>query len=149
MGTQTHCTENRSDVFYPETQEKKPHHNYQPKILLVDDSVFAQRVAIYFLRNFGYRNITVSDTGKQAIKDFSGEYDLVILDIDLPDLKGTEVCRQMRKKVSDKKIPIVAYSSHEDKLLKQECFNVGMNEYINKSASLHKFRYIIQCALTN
>ncbi len=149
MCTELNNAENRSAAFLSGYQEGKIYQKHQPKVLLVDDNPIAQKAATFFLKDVGYTNIIVAATGKQALNLFSTQYDLVVLDIDLPDLKGTEVCRQMRKQVSNKKIPIIAYSSHKDKLTKQECLNVGMNDYIHKSASLDEFKSVIQHVLDN
>ena len=65
-------------------------------ILLVDDEVSIQRAMAPLLRSRGY-SLTIAGSGREALELFERERpDLVILDLGLPDMDGTEVCRQIR-----------------------------------------------------
>jgi len=66
------------------------------RLLLVDDEVSIQRAMAPLLRSRGY-SVTVAGTGREALDLFERERpDLIILDLGLPDMDGTEVCRQVR-----------------------------------------------------
>ena len=66
-----------------------------PRILLVDDEQAIQKLLAYPLRKDGY-DVICADSGADALKRFRvGEFDLVVLDVMLPQVDGFEVCRQL------------------------------------------------------
>ena len=66
------------------------------QILLVDDEVSLQRAMVPLLRARGYE-VVVAGTGRDALDEFERERpDLIILDLGLPDMDGSEVCRRVR-----------------------------------------------------
>ena len=76
----------------------------EPRILLVDDEASIQRAVGPLLRSRGY-HVEIAGTGAEALT-LAGERtpDLIVLDLGLPDMEGTEVCRRIRKQ---SKVPIV------------------------------------------
>ena len=74
------------------------------RILLVDDEASIQRAVAPLLRSRGYE-VDVAGTGEEALKLVADRTpDLMVLDLGLPDLEGTEVCRRVR---AASKLPIV------------------------------------------
>jgi two-component system KDP operon response regulator KdpE len=99
------------------------------RILLVDDDVSIQRALAPLLRWRGYE-VEVAGTGAAAI-DASVDRapDLIVLDLGLPDLEGTEVCRRIRK---DSKVPIVILSARGGEADKVAALDLGADDYVTK-----------------
>ena len=103
--------------------------NARPRILLVDDEVALQRSVGVLLRSRGY-DVAIAPTGADALQQLeSGTPDLVVLDLGLPDLDGTEVCRRMRAR---SKAPIIVLSARADEADKVAALDVGADDYVTK-----------------
>ena len=71
----------------------------RPRILLVDDEAAIQRAVGPLLRSRGY-DVDIAGTGADALRIVDEQPpDLVVLDLGLPDIQGTEVCRRIRARV--------------------------------------------------
>jgi len=102
---------------------------HRPRILLVDDEVAIQRAVGPLLRARGYE-LDVAGTGAEALKAFSSlPPDLIILDLGLPDLEGTEVCRQIRLQSP---VPIVVLSARGAEADKVNALDLGADDYVTK-----------------
>jgi two-component system KDP operon response regulator KdpE len=102
---------------------------HPPRILLVDDEVAIQRAIGPLLRARGYE-LDVAGTGAEALKAFSSRPpDLIILDLGLPDLEGTEVCRQIRVQSA---VPIVVLSARGAEADKVNALDLGADDYVTK-----------------
>jgi two-component system, OmpR family, KDP operon response regulator KdpE len=99
------------------------------RILLVDDEVAIQRAVGPLLRSRGY-DVDVAGTGGDALRMIAGQPpDLIVLDLGLPDLEGTEVCRRIR--VSSK-VPIVVLSARGAEADKVNALDLGADDYVTK-----------------
>ena len=100
------------------------------KILLVDDDESIQLLYREELKDEGY-NVVSAFNGEEALELFSREKpDLVVLDIQMPDMNGIEVLRQM--KMMDEKIPVVLSSAYHE--YKQDLGAWASEDYVVKSA---------------
>ncbi|MHA8050855.1 response regulator transcription factor [Aquirufa sp. ROCK-SH2] len=101
-----------------------------PKILLIEDDQMISKNLSDFLLNESYQVEQVFD-GEHALESFQNRhFDLVILDINLPDMSGFQVCKSIRKENQNTPILILtAYDELEDKM---EGFNVGADDYLTK-----------------
>ncbi len=113
-------------------------------ILLVDDEASIQRAVAPLLRSRGYDVETVG-TGIEALRS-AGERppDLVVLDLGLPDLDGTEVCRRIRK-TSD--VPIIVLSARGNEADKVAALDLGADDYVTKPFSPEELLARIRVAL--
>lgn len=141
--TQTAITNlnNHYDEKLPDINSKNLH-----RVLLVEDSLIAQQVAKLILVNFA-NEIDMADTGNKAIELFkAGKYDLVLMDIGLPDMQGFEVTKILRnmEKETAYHVPIVALTAHASDAVKKECLNSGMEEVFNKPLSTEQMKNIIE-----
>lgn len=109
------------------------------QILLVEDNLINIMATQLLLARFGYKNTTTAVTGAQALALFSPKYDLVILDIGLPDISGTEVCQKMRELLGGKTIPIIACTAFGTSI-KDNCLEAGMDDCLIKPLEKNKFR---------
>lgn len=101
------------------------------KILLVEDDKICQRVIQGILKGTGF-SLDIADSVSKArklLKEF--KYDIIFMDIGLPDGDGIEFTKEIRKKMKIK-TPIIATTAHVGKERKSECIAAGMNEYIAK-----------------
>ena len=99
------------------------------RILLVDDEVPIQRAVAPLLRSRGYE-VEVAGTGADALKLAAlHPPDLIVLDLGLPDLEGTEVCRRMR---AESAVPIVVLSARGSESDKVAALDLGADDYVTK-----------------
>jgi len=118
--------------------------NGSTRILLVDDEQSVQTLLSYPLRKDGY-HVTSATDGREALRRFEeARFDLVILDLMLPQMDGVEVCRQMRSRSQVPIIMLTAKGSETDKVAGLE---VGADDYITKPFSMREFRSRVKAAL--
>jgi two-component system KDP operon response regulator KdpE len=99
------------------------------RILLVDDEVAIQRAVGPLLRSRGYE-VDVAGTGAEALDSFENRTpDLIVLDLGLPDLEGTEVCRRVRAK---SQVPIIVLSARSVERDKVNALDLGADDYVTK-----------------
>ena len=100
-----------------------------PRTLLVDDEVPIQRAVAPLLRSRGY-DVDVAATGDDALKSVrTHPPDLIVLDLGLPDIEGTEVCRRIR---AESAIPIVVLSARGAEADKVTALDLGADDYVTK-----------------
>ncbi len=140
----------RYEMFHGETQLKtskiepleiEQSHSIMKKerssfrLLLAEDNLINQKVAIRMLDKLGFQTDVVPDGKKalQALEEY--KYDLVFMDIQMPEmdgLKATEMIRSSNSQVKDHKIPIIAMTAHASKEDKKKCLAIGMDDYVSK-----------------
>jgi two-component system, OmpR family, KDP operon response regulator KdpE len=99
------------------------------RILLVDDEVAIQRAVGPLLRSRGYE-VDVAGTGAEALSLLENRTpDLIVLDLGLPDLEGTEVCRRIRAK---SQVPIIVLSARSAERDKVNALDLGADDYVTK-----------------
>ena len=99
------------------------------RILLVDDELSIQRTLSPLLRSRGY-DVEVAGNGADALKS-AGEHppDLIVLDLGLPDLEGSEVCRRIRLSAA---MPIIVLSARANEADKVAALDLGADDYLTK-----------------
>jgi two-component system, OmpR family, response regulator RegX3 len=102
------------------------------RVLVVEDEESFSDALSYLLRREGYE-VEVADTGPDALTAFdrSGA-DLVLLDLMLPGLSGTEVCRELR---SRSKVPIIMVTARDTEVDKVVGLELGADDYVTKPFS--------------
>jgi two-component system KDP operon response regulator KdpE len=99
------------------------------QILLVDDELSIQRAMAPLLRSRGYA-VTVAGAGRAALEAFERDRpDLVILDLGLPDMDGSEVCRQIRDRADTPILVLSARGAEKDKVA---ALDQGADDYVTK-----------------
>lgn len=118
------------------SQEADDH--LQPlKILLVEDNVVNQKLALLLLKKKGH-SIVVANNGLEAVeKHKSGDFDLILMDVQMPEMDGLDATRSIRKyeQFTGKHIPIIAMTAHAFKKDEEICLNAGMDAYVSKPIS--------------
>jgi two-component system KDP operon response regulator KdpE len=99
------------------------------RILLVDDELSIQRALAPLLRSRGYQ-VDVAGTGKGALKIVAEHPpDVIVLDLGLPDIEGSEVCRRVRESAS---MPIIILSARGREADKVAALDLGADDYVTK-----------------
>jgi PAS domain S-box-containing protein len=103
------------------------------RILLAEDSPANQMVALAMLKDSGYYLDTVTN-GKEAVESVCNlPYDLVLMDISMPEMNGMQATAVIREMAGDKgRIPIIAMTAHAIKGDREKFLAAGMNDYISK-----------------
>lgn len=120
-------------------------------ILLVEDNIVAQQVAVFILRDLGYQ-VQVADCGKKAIELFSqNKYDLVFIDVGLPDVSGYFVIEEIRKIENGKNsfVPIIILTAHATYDVEEKKSGVDSQEMLSKPLSKDKAREIVERYVAN
>ena len=103
--------------------------NQEMRILIVDDEKTIRRFLKATLMSHGY-NVIEATNGKEALEySISSHPDAIILDLGLPDMDGTEVMCQIRKRA---KTPIIILSVREDEVDKIAALDAGADDYLTK-----------------
>lgn len=89
--------------------------------------------------------LTSAQTGSEALEALEAAadpaaFDLVLLDLDLPDVPGHDLCRRMRSIVDRGQLPIVVLTSSEDSEDVRDSYRVGANSHVTKAVDFQTFR---------
>jgi two-component system, sensor histidine kinase and response regulator len=116
------------------------------RILLAEDNAVNQKVAVAMLARMGYYS-DVAANGLEAVKMLSNfSYDLVLMDIHMPEMDGLEATRHIRSdqsNVRNPKIPIVAMTAAAMKGDRDNCLAAGMNDYLSKPIDLRELNRVL------
>jgi CheY-like chemotaxis protein len=108
------------------------------KVLLAEDNVVNQKVALGLLRRLGYQADLASD-GAQAVAMLEKQpYDLILMDLQMPNMDGLEASREIRRRMPTGRHPIiVALTANALQGDRDRCLAAGMNDYIAKPVKLN------------
>jgi two-component system, OmpR family, response regulator RegX3 len=102
------------------------------KVLVVEDETSYSEALSYVLRKEGF-DVAIAETGPDALAEFErGGADIVLLDLMLPGIPGTEVCRQIRQTSS---VPIIMVSAKDTEVDKVVGLELGADDYVTKPYS--------------
>ena len=102
------------------------------KILVVDDEAISRRAIVYALEKAKLKSVNVEDPQEalQLLQD--NEYDLIFLDVDMPNMNGFELCAKLRGMSSHRKTPVVFVTSLNDFDNRTSSTMAGGNDFIAK-----------------
>ena len=102
------------------------------RVLVVEDEESYSDALAYLLRKEGY-DVSIASTGPDAVAEFDRNgADIVLLDLMLPGLPGTEVCRHIRKTST---VPVIMVSAKDDEVDKVVGLELGADDYVTKPYS--------------
>ena len=105
-------------------------------LLLAEDGLINQRVAVHLLEQRGHR-VTVVNNGREALAALAadeGGFDAVLMDVQMPEMNGFEATEAIRSEERDsgRHLPIVAMTAHAMKGDRERCLEAGMDAYVSK-----------------
>jgi len=127
----------------PDTEKKKQ--PLSPHILVVEDNIVNQRMAVRLLEKIGCV-VDVAVNGLEAVERVGrSTYDLVFMDCQMPEMDGYEATAEIRRHENGSKhIPIIAMTAHAMQGDREKCIRAGMDDYIPKPIKRENMTEIIQ-----
>jgi PAS domain S-box-containing protein len=122
-------------AFDPKSIELPP-----MRVLLVEDSIVNQKLALGLLNRWGH-SVTVASNGVEAVLQISqSEFDFILMDVQMPEMDGLEATRLIRVREeqhrsedkADRHVPIIAMTAHAMKGDREACLEAGMDAYVSK-----------------
>ena len=111
-------------------QAERLQKEHAPHILIVDDSLKTLKLLTDILVNHGYQ-VRHAASGQAALKSVAGETpDLILLDVQLPDMEGHEVCRRLKSNKKSRMIPVIFIGLLDEAFVKIKGFDAGGIDYI-------------------
>jgi signal transduction histidine kinase/DNA-binding response OmpR family regulator len=105
------------------------------RILLAEDNPINQTVAVKMLEKMGHQ-ATVAKDGREALAALeAASYDLVFMDVQMPEIDGLTATRKIREREKGSRIPIIAMTAHAMKGDRERCVQAGMDGYLTKPVS--------------
>ncbi|MBF0224757.1 MAG: response regulator [Desulfobacterales bacterium] len=119
----------------------------KPRILLAEDNLVNQKLTLRLLEKIGYYAEGVF-TGVEVVQKLEKiDYDVVLMDVQMPDMDGieaTKVIRNPESKCLRHDIPIIAMTAHAMKGDREKCISAGMDDYVSKPIKLDKLSETIE-----
>lgn len=103
-----------------------------PRVLYIEDNEDNRKLVNRILRAAGI-TVTLAPDGRIGLRQVENELpDLILVDINLPEIDGYTIVRELRKKYDQKQLPILALTAHALKDDQEKCIAAGCNGYIPK-----------------
>lgn len=116
-------------------------------IIVIEDETDLQKVLQYNLEQAGY-TVTVAGRGQEGLRlAQQHKPDLVLLDLMLPDITGTEVCRTLKSHAETKTIPVVMVTARGEEVDRVVGFEIGADDYVVKPFSVRELLLRISAIL--
>jgi len=114
------------------------------RVLLAEDNPVNQQVAVAMLVKRGHE-VHVSSNGREAVDAVrERDYDIVLMDIQMPEMDGFEATRAIRATTKGKDLPIVGLTAHALSGERERCLSHGMTEYLAKPFRAHELFALVE-----
>jgi len=115
------------------------------KILLAEDNLVNQKVAVKIFEKLGYR-IDLAGNGLEVLEAIESiSYDVIFMDVHMPEMDGLDASRQINKKYGQENRPkIIAMTANAMQGDREECLAAGMDDYISKPVRLEALQEILE-----
>jgi signal transduction histidine kinase/ActR/RegA family two-component response regulator len=120
------------------------------RILLAEDNLVNQRVAMSMLGKMGHR-ITLATNGVEALEQWrQGDFDLIFMDVQMPEMTGLQATMQIRREeAAGAHVPIVAMTASAMSEERERCLAAGMDDFISKPVSYKVIEEMITATFSN
>ena len=123
------------------------HETGRLRVLLVEDNVINEKLALALLEEAGHEVVVARD-GVQGVDRFNeGEFDLVLMDMQMPEMDGltaTRTIRALEMVLERQRTPIVAMTANVMPEDRQHCFDAGMDDFLGKPISVPRLNEILR-----
>jgi two-component system, OmpR family, response regulator ResD len=120
MGTQQEGTERQVPEFD------------QGRVLVVDDNEDIRHALGYLLQSFGFEAVE-AEGGRAALEALKeSEFDVVLMDVMMPDMDGLAVCREMRKTPETEPLPVILLTARDDLDCRIDAVTLGVADFLVK-----------------
>ncbi|KAG0798138.1 hypothetical protein G6F22_004516 [Rhizopus arrhizus] len=131
MLSKTHFPETAQTVPKKVEQEENLAIEHPIKILLAEDNILNQKIALSILKRLGYQDVTTAGNGREALElMIKHDYDVIFMDLYMPEMDGLEATRNIRER-NKMNAYIIALTASATKQDRQICIEVGMDDFIN------------------
>jgi len=114
------------------------------RVLLAEDNIVNQKIATALLRKRGH-DVDVVENGREAVNAVcENHYDVVLMDVQMPELDGWAATREIRKMPAYDHLPIVALPAHAGENEQETCRTAGMDGYLSKPFKPHELFAIVE-----
>ncbi|OYT15807.1 MAG: hypothetical protein B7C24_11035 [Bacteroidetes bacterium 4572_77] len=129
-----------------EKRQDKPSTLRNMRVLLAEDNIINQKVAATVLRKLGHF-VEIAENGLITVEKYQkGKYDLILMDIQMPEMGGleaTRIIREYEQEKSLKPIPIISMTANAMKEDMENSLNAGMDDFISKPFKQEQLIYIL------
>jgi CheY-like chemotaxis protein len=125
----------------PSTEPAEPDINEPLRILLAEDNPVNQKLAVKLLEKQGH-TVTMASDGRRAVEAFiAGSFDLILMDVHMPEMDGLEATRRIRELEGNSvRIPIIALTALAMAGDREICLAAGMDGFVAKPIRLNELR---------
>jgi signal transduction histidine kinase/CheY-like chemotaxis protein len=128
-----------------DSQQDERRSGRRERILVAEDNEINQRVAIRLLQRLGFEP-DIAPNGAEAVAAVARKpYDLILMDIQMPEMNGLEASQELRRRESENgsRIPIVAMTANVLPEDREACRSAGMDDYVSKPVSLKELKRVV------
>lgn len=113
------------------------------RVLVVEDSLHNQKVALAFLRKLGYLHVDTADDGDEGVaKGVATRYDIILMDLKLPGRDGFYVTKKIKQRWKSK-VSVIAMTADVEEDCKKRCRRAGMDGFISKPVELEELEALL------
>lgn len=131
--------------LYSATPQKMPPKIKPLKTLLVDDNEMGLKISRILLEELNCK-VDLARDGQETLDKLDKDYDVIFLDIGLPDINGLQLPKLIKERDNHKKTPIIALTAHASDEDRRRCLEAGMDEFLSKPASFDDFQRALTIA---
>ncbi len=148
----THILGENSERVLASPKAKSPNHDFDKatfplRILLAEDNLVNQKVAIHMLKRIGYQ-ADIAMNGLEVLERLHHHnYDVILMDLQMPKMDGMEATRRIIADFPGHRCPtIIAMTANALEGDKQECLDAGMHDYVTKPVKIEQLAHALsQC----
>ena len=115
--------------------EKGFAHSFPHRILIAEDNLINRQLILHILGNLGYEPDCVENGEQAVVAAGQRDYDLILMDVQMPEMDGLEATRLIRRRPAPQPV-VIALTANAMRGDKEECLQAGMNDYISKPVRL-------------